>query len=526
MIYQSPFPDVSIPEMSLTDVVLHQAASLGDKAALVDGLSGRTLSYAQLAKGVLQVASSLAKQGFSKGDVLAIYSPNLPEYALAFLAVARLGGIITTVNPLYTPYELHHQLKDAGASYLLTIPQFLDNAKKAAEGLAIKDFFVFGEAEGARAFATLLQGDGKLADISINPKEDLVVLPYSSGTTGLPKGVMLSHYNLVANIRQIEGAQKVSPHIVGKNDVLLGLLPFYHIYGMVVIMHYALYVGATVVTMPRFEMESFLNIIQNHKISYAHLVPPIILGLAKHPLVDSYDLSSLRTIFSGAAPLGGDVAAACAKRLQCDVAQGYGMTELSPVSHLNPDPAERIDMSLVGPAIPNTECRLVDPATGKDVPIGQAGELWIRGPQMMKGYLNNPTATANTIDAEGWLHTGDIATVDAKGYFAVIDRVKELIKYKGLQVAPAELEAVLLTHPSIADAAVIGSPDEEAGEIPKAFIVKKSEVSSQEIMDFVAERVAPYKKIRLLEFVEQIPKSASGKILRRLLLDQERAKTA
>lgn len=524
MIYKSPFPDVEIPELSLTEIVLAKAVQYGDKAALIDGPSGRTITYKQLAGAVQLIASSLSKRGFGKGNVLAIYSPNIPEYALAFLAVAKLGGIVTTINPLYTPHELNHQLKDAGATYLLTIPQFLENAKKGAEGIAIKEFFVFGDAEGATSFASLLQSDGSLPEVKINAEEDIVVLPYSSGTTGLPKGVMLSHYNLVANIKQLEGMQQVSPHPISDKDIMLGLLPFYHIYGMVVIMFYALYKGATVVTMPRFDMEQFLSIIQTYKISYANLVPPIVLGLAKHPLVDTYDLSSLKTIFSGAAPLGGDVAAACAERLHCDVCQGYGMTELSPVSHANPDSADKIDRASVGPAIPNTECRIIDPISGKDAEPGASGELWIRGPQVMKGYLNNLTATSNTIDAEGWLHTGDISIVNEKGYFSVIDRVKELIKYKGLQVAPAELEAVLLTHPNIADVAVIGIPDEEAGELPKAFVVKKAEISADEVMSHVAERVAPYKKIRIVEFVEQIPKSSSGKILRRVLVEQERQK--
>ena len=524
MIYKSPFPELTIPGLPLTEVVLAQAQRFGDKAALVDGPTGRTITYRQLVSGVTRIASSLAKRGFKKADVLAIYSPNVPEYALAFLAVARLGGVVTTINPLYTPHELKHQLKDAGASYLLTIPAFLDNAKKGSGDLGIREYFVFGEADGATSFSSLLETDGSLPEVSIDAKEDIVVLPYSSGTTGLPKGVMLTHYNLVANIMQLESMQQASPHPIDEQDVVLGLLPFYHIYGMVVIMFYALYKGATVVTMPRFDMEQFLNIIQGFKISYANLVPPIVLALAKHPLVDSYDLSSLKTIFSGAAPLGGDVASACAQRLNCEVCQGYGMTELSPVSHANPDHSAKIDRASVGPALANTECRIVDPATGKDAEPGTPGELLVRGPQVMKGYLNNPTATANTIDADGWLHTGDIATVDEKGYFAVVDRVKELIKYKGLQVAPAELEALLLSHPDVADVAVIGIADEEAGELPKAFVVKKAEVSDEELKAYVSERVAPYKKIRAVEFVQQIPKSSSGKILRRVLIDQERTK--
>ena len=253
------------------------------------------------------------------------------------------------------------------------------------------------------------------------------------------------------------------------------------------------------------------------------MVPPIVMALAKHPLVDRYDMTGLRGLMSGAAPMGATVARLASERLGCAVMQGYGMTELSPVSHSNPDPPETIDPASVGPPIPNTECRVIDVATGEDVSEGGTGELLVRGPQAMKGYLNAPDATAATIDADGWLHTGDIATVDERGYFFVVDRVKELIKFKGFQVAPAELEALLVGHPDIADAAVIGSPDPSAGEVPKAFVVASGQTSADEIMAFVAERVAPHKKLRKVEFVSEIPKAASGKILRRELIARERS---
>ena len=526
MIYRSPFPDVTIPEVPLSEFVLQRAAEFGDKPAFIDGPSGRELTYAQLAHAVERVAAALSERGFGKGDTFAIYSPNVPEFTVMFLAVARLGGVVTTVNPLYTHHELTHQLKDARAKWLITVPTFLENALKSAAEVGLQEVFVFGEAEGATPYRALLESDAKAPDVDIDPKEDIVVLPYSSGTTGLPKGVMLTHYNLVANLKQIEGVQAQTANPIDENSVVMGLLPFYHIYGMVVIMGYALYKGATVVTMPKFELESFLGLIQKHKVTYANVVPPIVLALAKHPLVDQYDLSTLTGMMSGAAPLGGDVAGAAAERLGCEVTQGYGMTELSPVSHFNPDPDMKIDRSKVGPAIPNTECRVVSVETGEDVGASETGELLVRGPQVMKGYLNNPEATASTLDDEGWLHTGDIAVVDEHGYFAVVDRVKELIKYKGFQVAPAELEEVLLAHPNVSDAAVIGVPDEEAGEVPKAFVVKNGDVSEDEVRAFVAERVAPYKKLRGLEFVEAIPKSASGKILRRVLVDRERSAQA
>lgn len=523
MIFRSPYPDVDIPAIPLTDYVFERAAELASKPALIDGPTGRTYTFGQLYGAIQRVATGLAQRGFNQGDVFAIYSPNLPEYAVAFHAIASLGGIVTTANPLYTPHELAHQLKDAGARYLLTVPPFLANAREAAhEAGGIEEIFVFGEAEGATPFTALLQNAGQPPVVTIDARRDLVVLPYSSGTTGLPKGVMLTHYNLVANLAQLKGIESGKLEVLD-SDVLLGVLPFFHIYGMVVIMNYALHLGATVVTMPRFDLEQFLKILQDYKVTYAHLAPPIVLGLAKHPLVDKYQLS-LRAILSGAAPLGPEVERACSVRLGCAVSQGYGMTEASPVTHFRPIPPGERKPGSIGPAIPNTEVMLIDVSNGRPLGPDEQGELWIRGPQVMQGYLNNPGATTATLDAEGWLHTGDIGYTDEEGYFYIVDRVKELIKYKGLQVAPAELEAILLSHPAIADAAVIGRADDEAGEVPKAFVVLKGEASAEEIQAFVAERVAPHKKIRLIEFVPQVPKSASGKILRRLLVEQERAR--
>jgi acyl-CoA synthetase (AMP-forming)/AMP-acid ligase II len=287
----------------------------------------------------------------------------------------------------------------------------------------------------------------------------------------------------------------------------------------------ALRCGATVVTMPRFEMEDFCALVEEHGIESGYLVPPIILGLAKSPVVDEYDLSSFDYITSGAAPLGKSVARACADRLGCMVKQGYGLTETSPVTHLVARDDEVV-LDSVGHAVPNTEFRVVDVETHEDVAPGERGEIWVRGPQVMTGYLDRPDATADTIDEDGWLHTGDVAVVDEDERVYIVDRVKELIKYKGHQVAPAELEALLQSHDKIADAAVIPSPDEEAGEVPKAFVVQAPDsesLTATEVMGFVAERVAPQKKVRRVAFTDEIPKTASGKILRRELIEEERA---
>ena len=516
-VYRSPFADADIPDCALTPAILRLAADMGDAPAIIDGPSGEVTTYRQLADAIRATAAGLAQRGLGKGDVLAIYAPNVPEYAVAFHAVISIGGIVSPANPLMTASELASQLLDANARFLITIPGLLETARLAARAAGISEdrIYVFGSAESAPSFSDLAMHDLEPPNVQIDPKEDLAVLPYSSGTTGLPKGVMLTHYNLVAHDYQIDTGDVIKP-----GDVVIAVLPFFHIYGMSVIMNAGLSRGGVIVTMPRFDLAQFLQFIQDYRVTRAFLVPPIVLALAKHPMVDDYDLSSLEVIFCGAAPLGADLSAAAAARLGCIIKQGYGMTETSPVTHLTPD--KSVKDGKIGVLASSTEAMIVDIETLAPLGPGHDGELWVRGPQVMRGYLNRPDATDITIVEGGWLRTGDIASVDEDGYFTIVDRLKELIKYKGYQVAPAELEAILLTHPSVADAAVIGSPDEESGEIPKAFVVRKDEISDTELIDYVAGHVAPYKKIRLLEFVDSVPKSASGKILRRNLIEQER----
>ena len=441
--------------------------------------------------------------------------------------MASLGGINTTVNPLYTVEELATQLRDSGARLLVTVPAFLDKAREGAARSAVREIVVLGAAEGATPFERLLESPPTAATPPIDVRRDIVVLPYSSGTTGLPKGVMLTHWNLVANLAQCAGAENFDAF--KERDTIIAVLPFFHIYGMVVCMLLPLAEGGTVVTMPRFDLQGFLAILAKYRVTIAPLVPPIVLGLAKHPTLGELDLSSLRLVFSGAAPLGEDLARGLSARLGCPVVQGYGMTEASPVTHLSPTTNAPFKPGSIGRVVPNTEVKLVAVDTARPVTgPGQDGELWIRGPQIMKGYLNRPEDTASAVDGEGWYHTGDVGHVDDDGFFYIVDRTKELIKYKGLQVAPAELEALLLGHPAVLDAAVVRSPDEEAGEVPKAFVVLKADeasraVSAEALMSFVAERVAPHKRIRRVEFIDQIPKSASGKILRRLLVQRDAA---
>lgn len=517
MIYRSRLPDLDVPDVPLTDFVLAEAPARAATPAIVCGVTGATLTYGDVCERIRAAAAGLHRRGFARGDVLAMLSPNTPEYPLMFHAAARLGGTVTTVNPLYTVDEIVKQLTDAGARWLVTVPALMDRARMIAERIGAREIFSFGDADGATSFAALAADAGEPPPVAIDAARDVVALPYSSGTTGLPKGVMLTHKNLVANLMQVEATGLLRP-----GDRCIAVLPFFHIYGLTVILNVGLKSGATLVSLPRFELDGFLRALAQHRITHAFCVPPIVLALAKHPSVAEHDLSSLRIVFSGAAPLDDGLARACSERLGVLVTQGYGMTETSPVTHLVPGDPARARSGSVGPVVPSTECKVADVATGAPLPAGERGEICVRGPQIMKGYLNNPDATRAMIDDEGWLHTGDIGYADEDGYFFVVDRVKELIKYKGMQVAPAELEALLVAHPAVADAAVVPSPDEEAGEVPKAFVVKKSEIGADELMAWVAARVAPHKKVRRLEFIDQIPKSPSGKILRRLLVERDR----
>ena len=518
MIHQSPHPPVEIPDVALADFVLADAAARGERPALVDAASGRTLTYAGLDALARGVASGLQRCGLEPGQVVGILAPNVPEYAAAFFGVALAGGTNTTINGLYTEAEIAHQLRSSRARFLFTISAMLERALPAAAAAGVETVFSFDGGEGTVALADMLGPPDELRAPAIDPATALVALPYSSGTTGLPKGVMLTHRNLVANIVQ---TLAVMP---GGGEVVAGVLPFFHIYGQTAVMNSALRAGDTVVTLPRFDFEAFLQMIAEHHVTRAFVAPPIVVALSKHPAVGRYDLSSLRMLNSGAAPLGDDLEAACRARVPARLQQGYGLTEASPVTHITPL-AEEHRPGTIGQLIPNTEARIVKVDTHEDAASGEPGELWVRGPQVMTGYLDDAAATARTLSADGWLRTGDIATLRAGGW-RIVDRLKEFIKYKGYQVAPAMLEALLLTHPAVGDACVIPVADEDAGEIPKAFVVARAPVTGDELMTFVAERVAPHERIRAVELIDEIPKSASGKLLRRVLVERERAKVA
>lgn len=520
---RSPYPDVEVPEVSLHEFLFGDFGDRVDAPAFIDGSSGRTITFGEFATAVDKLAAALHERGIRAGDVVGIFAPNSPEFAVAFHGVLRANAIVTSANSLYTPGELAHQLADSGAKLLFTISPFLDRAAAAlAEaGLPADAVVTLDAADGAASLADLVATTAAPPERTATAT-DTAVLPYSSGTTGRAKGVVLTHRNLVANLMQITAMGRVS-----SETKILAVLPFFHIYGMTCMMNQGLYKRATVITMPRFDLAEFLRVISEYRIQRVYIAPPVAIALAKHPMVDDYDLSCIDVIFSGAAPLDAELGHAMGKRLGCTVLQGYGMTELSPVSHCMPDDRSDLDLNSSGFAVPNVTCKLVDPETGEEVGPGGRGELWVKGPNVMSGYLNNPEATAITLDDDGYLHTGDVAEVTEDGVFSIVDRVKELIKYKGYQVPPAELEALLLTHDKIVDVAVIGVRDDEGEEVPKAFVVRQTaggDLTADDVMAFVAARIAPHKKVRVVEFIDEIPKSASGKILRKDLRAREAAK--
>src|SRR3990170_4432874 len=489
MLFHSPwFTLEPYPEVSLTGLLAPSAERFRDKPAFIS-LDGRMDTFGHVWEACRRLGRFLQDQGLAKGDRVAILSANAPEYFVAFYGALFAGGVVTTLNPLYKDREVLHHLKHV---------------------YAIEDVWTLAG-----------ESPPEPKPLKLNPREDLAALPYSSGTTGLPKGVMLTHYNLTSNVRQL-----LSTGLTSGYSVLLDFLPFYHIYGMIVLMASGFAMGASQVVMPRFDPALCLDLVQRYKVTNLFAVPPALLALAHFPETDKYDLSSLQFIMSGAAPLPLEVAHASARALGCTVLQGYGLTETSPVTNVNP--LNRIKDATVGPPVADTIEKVVSLEDGRELQAGEIGELWTCGPQVMKGYWERPEESADTLPGGGWIRTGDIVQCDHEGYVTILDRKKEMIKYKGYQVAPAELEALLMEHPAVMDAAVIPKRDAEAGEVPKAFVLLRQDqkASADEIMRFVEERVAPYKKVREIEFVEAIPKTPSGKILRRELIEQERAKSA
>ncbi len=514
-LFNSPWFSIEpYPELSLPDFLAPAADRYAERTALIS-FDGQTYSFAHTWESCRRLGRFLQDAGISKGDRVAIFSANSPEYFVTFFGILCAGATVTTLNPLYKERELLHQLEDCSATAIFAMGALSPIVESVRAHLpSLKHAFIIEDVWKIAADAP-----PDLGPVSINAREDIAALPYSSGTTGLPKGVMLTHYNLVSNVRQT-----LTTGISSGYGTYLDFLPFFHIYGMVVLMACGFAAGLPQVIMPRFDPALCLDLIQRYKVTNLFAVPPALLALSHFPDTAKYDTSSLSMIMSGAAPLPAEVARAAAKALDTTVLQGYGMTETSPVTNVNP--VTRIKDSTVGPPVADTVQKVVSLDDGRDLGVGEVGELLTFGPQVMKGYWNAPEATAETLPGGGWIRTGDIVSVDQEGYVTILDRKKEMIKYKGYQIAPAELEALLLEHPAVMDSAVIPKRDDESGEIPKAFVLLREghETSVEDLMRFVEQRVAPYKKVREIEFVEAIPKTASGKILRRELIEQERAK--
>ncbi|KAJ4958288.1 hypothetical protein NE237_025399 [Protea cynaroides] len=520
-IYRSKLPDISIPNhLPLHSFIFQNIFHYSSRPCLINGPTGEIYTYADVELMSRKVAAGLHKLGIQQGQVVMNLLPNSPEFVFTFLGASYRGATTTTANPLYTPPEIAKQAKAANARLIVTQSSYVEKVRDFAQENEIKIVCTDSAPEGCLHFSELTQSDeNKLPSVKIEP-DDVVVLPFSSGTTGLPKGVMLTHKSLVTTVaQQVDGD---NPNLYfHREDVSLCVLPLFHIYALNSILLCGLRVGAAILIMPKFEIFALMELIQKYKATVALLVPPILSAITKYAAVGNYDLSSIRIVKSGAAPLGKDLEDACKVKFpNAKIGQGYGMTEAGPVLSMclifAKEPFD-IKPGTCGTVVRNAELKIVDPETGASLPRNQPGEIWIKGAQIMKGYLNDPEATARTIDKEGWLHTGDVGYVDDDDELFIVDRLKEIIKYKGFQVAPAELEAILLTHPHISDAAVVSMKDDAAGEVPVAFVVKSNgyDVTEDDIKQYISKRVMFYKRINRVFFVEAIPKSPAGKILRK-----------
>ncbi|CAO3689637.1 unnamed protein product [Rhizopus stolonifer] len=535
MVYSSKYQHFKEPETGVIQYVFsNKYGTPEDKPLLIDALDpSRYITYGQLKDQVLQFAAGLQDIcDFKSDDVLALYAPNQYDYSIPVFGAIAANGAVSTANPNYNIKELSYQLDQIKAKVLVCHESNLKTALVAARrtGIPRKRIFLFGDQsiQGIKPFKTALVKERKVTLVELSYQEaktKVAYLCFSSGTTGKSKGVMTTHSNATASVSQYDIFEE--SFINKKSGRMIGVLPLFHIFGLMTSLHIALYWGIPVYFLPRFELTLFCKTIETYRISYALLVPPIILMLAKTPLVDNYDLSSLCLTVSGAAPLGADLVNAVTTRFpQMIVKQAYGLTETSPCAVI--EPTDRPIHGSIGLLMPNMLAKIVD-ENDNEVPQGERGELWLKGPNVMKGYINNPEATADCIDQEGYFHTGDIVIVDKDQHFYIVDRKKELIKYKGFQVPPAELEDIMLKLSVVQDCAVIGIyDDEQATEIPRAYIVlTKGTLPTRDIrnyiMKFVADQVVSYKQIRSIRFVESIPRSPAGKILRRILSDQATA---
>ncbi|BFG23683.1 hypothetical protein CerSpe_099570 [Prunus speciosa] len=533
-VFKSKLPDIPIPNhLPLHTYCFQKLSEFSDRPCLIVSSTGKSYSFSDTYLISQKTGAGLSNLGIKKGDVIMILLQNCAEFVFAFMGASMIGAVTTTANPFYTAAEIFKQFKNSNAKLIITHSQFVDKLREApADGAAPdqNNYLKLGEhfkvvtvddpPENCLHFSVISEANEKeLPEVVIDP-EDPVALPFSSGTTGLPKGVILTHKSLITSVaQQVDGE---NPNLYLKeDDVVLCVLPLFHIYSLNSVMLCSLRAGAAVLVMHKFEIGTLLELIQRYQVSVAAVVPPLVIALAKNPMVAQFDLSSIRVVLSGAAPLGKELEEALSSRVPGAVlGQGYGMTEAGPVLSMclafakEPLPSKS---GSCGTVVRNAELKIIDSETGCSLGYNQPGEICIRGSQIMKGYLNDAEATATTVDKEGWLHTGDVGYVDDDEEVFIVDRVKELIKFKGFQVPPAELESLLVSHPSIADAAVVPQKDEAAGEVPVAFVVRSNglQLTEEAVKEFIAKQVVFYKRLHKVYFVHAIPKSPSGKILRK-----------
>ncbi len=539
---------IDYPEVPLDHLLRESTRKHPDAVAII--FEGRKVKYKELDEAVDRLVTALQDLGVKKGDKVAIFLPNCPQFVIAYYAILRAGGVVTAVNPLYTERELEYQLNNAEAIGIFTLDLLYEKVAHVRDktGLkfvivtSIKDYLpkvkaVLGTllkkvptarvepAPGVYFFTDLLKRyPPEPKPVEINPKEDLACLQYTGGTTGVPKGAMLTHHNLVSNAV----AASYWLNAEEAREVHVGVLPLFHIYGMTTVMNAPIYKAGATILIPRFDAKKVLEAIHKYRATVFCGVPTLYAMLLDYPELEKYDLTSIKFCISGAAPLPPEIQKRFMEITGGVLVEGYGLTEASPVTHANPlDRTMRtVKIGSIGVPWPDTDAKIVDLETGeKELPPGEVGELVVRGPQVMKGYWKMPEETAQTL-RNGWLYTGDIAKMDEDGYFYIVDRKKDLIKYKGYSVYPRELEDVLYEHPAVKLCAVVGKPDPVAGEIPKAFVVLKEGATAtpEELMEFVNKRVAPYKRIREVEIRSELPLSAAGKVLRRVLREEERKK--
>jgi long-chain acyl-CoA synthetase len=511
------YPRIAYGEMLTRPTRLHP-----ERVAVV--FQSQRLTFRDLDERANALAHALRKLDIGRGDRVAVFMTNRPEYVVSFFALARLGAVPTPMNPAYREREVAYQLADAGAVAVIVQPDLAGLVRTVRRELPrLRHVIVLGSGAPnepeARRFAELLAAAPPTPPPALDLDwDDLLVLPYSSGTTGLPKGVLLSHRAFVCNNLQFIAASRTTA-----DDRYLVFVPLYHIYGLM-LMGAGLHAGACLVLMERFEPVECCRLVEAERITLVFAVPPVLTALLHHPQTPRVSWRSVRYVMVGAAPMAPDVSRRFQELTCTKVVQGYGLTEAGPVTHMNPVHDDRLlTLETAGLPVPDCEQKVVDLETGeRELPPGEVGEICVRSPGLMLGYWNAPEATAAALRG-GWLYTGDIGRIDERGYVTVTDRKKEMIKYKGFGIAPAEIEALLFEHPAVADVAVIGKPDPEAGEVPKAFVVRKdAALAVEDLLDWARGRLAGYKTLHDVEFVDAIPKTASGKILRRVLTEQER----